>query len=124
MESFAEVGVLAADGGHARGQFGVDKAPDERQRATGDPGGENQRGSVDELGDNVRIDKNAGADNAAHDDHGGVEKAETRGESFGRSGNGCNRRARVGGFLQGRSRLGGLSWHSAEGYEPKAGIYH
>ena len=84
MIGLAQVRILAAGTGHARGEFRIDKSTEQRDCAADGPSAEDQHGRVDLLCDDVRIDENPGADDAAHDDHRGVEEPEARDELAGR----------------------------------------
>ena len=77
MIGLAQVEILTAGAGQARGQFRPDECAQQSQDAAENPDAENQEWRVDMQGDHVGIDEDARAYDSAHDDHGGVEKVET-----------------------------------------------
>src|SRR2546423_3361117 len=77
MEGVAQVRVLAADFGAARGQLGVDERARERDCAAREPSAEYEEGRVNLPRDDRGVDEDAGADDAAHHDHRRVEQTQT-----------------------------------------------
>jgi len=76
MKRFAQVSVLAAHGGQARGEFGIDEAAEKRDDTAGNPSRQDEERGVDALGDQIRIDEDSRADDAAHHGHGRAKQAE------------------------------------------------
>jgi hypothetical protein len=75
-ERLAQVGVLPARGGTARGQLRPDEGSGQGHQPAQDPGQEDARGRARPARHHVGVHEDAGPHDAAHDDHGGVEEAE------------------------------------------------
>src|SRR5437763_1222236 len=80
MVGLAQISILAANVGHASGEFGINEGAEHGHDSPDHPGAENQNRSVDLPCDHVSVDEDAGTDDPAHDHHGGVEQADLSGE--------------------------------------------
>ena len=92
MESFTQIGVLAADLGR-RATSSAYQRTEQGDDPAHDPGAEDQPGSRNLEGHLVGIGEDSGADDAAHDEHGGVENAQAPDEA--RAGVDFRRRRRL-----------------------------
>ncbi len=76
MISLAQIEILPARSGQARGQFRPDEGSQQGQRTARHPDAQDEKRRVHLPCDHARVHEDARPDDAAHHQHGGVEDAE------------------------------------------------
>ena len=76
MPAIAQVGVLAADSGVARGEIGIDECARHGDCAAESPHAEDQAFEWHLARDHIGVHEDAAADDAAHDEHRDIEEIE------------------------------------------------